>query len=228
MKIYQVEISNFCNLTCSYCPHPNQSRPKGFMSFNTFIDVIDLVVKCGQKNVYLHNFGEPLLHPELPKFISYAISQGVNSCFYTNGLLLDEYLSRELYDAGLREICISEHLKGEKERIEVMLDQQSIPLKILETYLPNENTKHDWARQVSTTKTASEAITKNDQPCIFEQQNAVVILWNGRINVCCIDVQGFANSGTVREFLMKPESYNFKPIPLCNSCNLMRGEEELT
>jgi organic radical activating enzyme len=227
MKIYQIEISNICNLTCSYCPHPNQGRVKGLMSFNTFMDTIDLVIKCGQKQVYLHNFGEPLIHPELPKFISYALSRGISSNFYTNGLLLDEDLARRLYEAGLREICISEHINGQKERIQDMLEKQSIPLNILETYIPNGNTKHDWARQVFTTCTVSPVVTTKHHPCIFERQNAVVVLWDGRINICCIDVEGADNCGTVRDFIINPESYKFQPIPLCNSCNLMRGEEYL-
>lgn len=197
------------------------------MSFNTFIDVIDLLLRCGQKNIYLHNFGEPLLHPDLPRFISYTVSRGVKPSFYTNGLLLDERLSRELYDAGLREICVSEHIKGEKDRIEFMLKRESIPLKIKETYLPSTDTKHDWAKQVPNAKAASQIREEKHQPCIFEKQDAVVILWDGRINVCCIDVESSANCGTVREFLTKPENYKFKPISLCKSCNLMRGKEEL-
>ncbi len=69
MKVYQIEISNHCNLSCNYCPHPNQKRDKGYMSMETFKISIKLLKKCGQKIAYLHNFGEPLLHPKIFDFI---------------------------------------------------------------------------------------------------------------------------------------------------------------
>lgn len=227
MYIYQVEISNFCNLTCSYCPHPSQSRPKGNMSFSTFVDVVELAIQCGQKDLFLNNFGEPLLHPELVEFISYAKTKGIQCNFITNGILLDEAMAWRLSELGVRDIYLSEHLVGQKERIQEMLKENSIPLSIVYTYNPHKQEKHDWAGQVASKTTKSRtlsSITTQLKPCIFETKKRVVILWDGSINTCCIDVNGTGIVGSVKDYLGRTNEYEFHPIPLCSSCDLMREE----
>lgn len=227
MKIYSVEISNLCNLTCSYCPHPSQKRDKGMMSFSTFVDVIELAIQCEQNLLHLHNFGEPLLHVELPKFINYAKSRGIRCSFYTNGLLLNESLAKKLYRAGLREIYLSEHIEGQKKRIQKMLEEIAIPLSIVETYNPHADPQHNWAGQVTFNNYPS-SIQNEIKPCIFERKKAIVVLWDGQINTCCIDINGTGIIGSVKDFIGENKLiYNFKPIALCQSCNLMRGEEVL-
>jgi hypothetical protein len=230
MKIYQIEISNLCNLTCEYCPHPTQERDKGLMSSEVFKKAIELVRRCGQRRVYLHNFGEPLLHPLIFEFIKYATARGVTTSFYTNGLLLDESMAERLAAAGLREICVSGHVAGEITRIQALLQRCSIPIQILDTFRPSKETLHTWADQVLT-RTAKGAFETGMplplKPCIFERENAVVILWDGRVNVCCIDNEATGVSGTIDDYLTT-SSYYFRPIPLCKTCTLMRGDEDLS
>lgn len=82
MKIYQVEVSNYCNLSCEYCPYPKQYRKKGFMDKRTFETVIQLAKKCNQNLLYLHNFGEPLLHPGLVQFVEIAKKENIECRFF--------------------------------------------------------------------------------------------------------------------------------------------------
>lgn len=227
MYIYQVEISNFCNLTCSYCPHPSQSRAKGNMSFSTFVDVVELAIECGQKDLFLNNFGEPLLHPELLEFISYAKTKGIECNFITNGILFDEAMAWRLSELGVHDIYLSEHLVGQKERIQEMLKEKSIPLSIVYTYNPHKQEKHDWAGQVASKTTSSRTLMSTIEqykPCIFETKKRVVILWDGSINTCCIDVNGTGIVGSVKDYLGRTDEYEFHPIPLCSTCDLMREE----
>lgn len=228
MKVYQIEISNLCNLTCGYCPHPTQERHKGLMSAETFVKAIELVHRCGQKRAYLHNFGEPLLHPLIFEFIKHASAKGVLVSFYTNGLLLDEAVAERLYAAGLREICISEHKAGEIDRIQLLLRRHSIPIKIADMFRPSKRTLHTWADQVSSLTNNTSPKWKVHSPCVFEREKAVVILWDGRVNICCIDTEGAGARGTVDDYLANPDCYHFQPIPLCHNCDLMRGEEDLS
>ncbi|MBD2446897.1 radical SAM protein [Nostoc sp. FACHB-152] len=228
MYIYQVEISNFCNLTCSYCPHPSQSRAKGNMTFSTFVDVVELAIECGQKDLFLNNFGEPLIHPELFDFIAYAQTKGIECKFITNGILLDEEKARRLAQLGVRDIYLSEHLVGQKERIQEMFKEKSIPLSIVYTYNPHQQEKHDWAGQVTSNTTSRRSLTMTldkYKPCIFETKKRVVVLWDGSINTCCIDVNGTGIVGTVKDYLGRTDEYEFQQIPLCSTCDLMRDEE---
>lgn len=227
MYIYQVEISNFCNLTCSYCPHPSQSRAKGNMSFSTLVDVVELAIQCGQKNLFLNNFGEPLLHPELFDFISYVKTKGIECNFITNGILLDEEKAWRLSELGVRDIYLSEHLAGQKERIQEMFKENSIPLSIVYTYNPHQQEKHDWAGQVNSKTTSIRSLTSTIEkykPCIFEAKKRVVVLWDGSINTCCIDVNGTGIVGSVKDYLGRTDEYEFNAIPLCSTCDLMREE----
>src|SRR5262249_27438078 len=98
MKIYQIEISNFCNLECTYCPHPTQIREKGNMSAETFQKTLDLLERCGQKTAFLHNFGEPLLHPDLISFVQKCTTRGIAASFYTNGVLVTDQILQNLAD----------------------------------------------------------------------------------------------------------------------------------
>jgi MoaA/NifB/PqqE/SkfB family radical SAM enzyme len=100
LKIYQIEISNRCNLTCSYCPHPTQAREQGLMSWETFTKSIELVERCGQRTAYLHNFGEPLLHPHLVEFVRHCSDRGISASFFTNGVLVTHQVLADLADAG--------------------------------------------------------------------------------------------------------------------------------
>ena len=62
-KIY-IEITNKCNLNCSFCP--KTKRPGRTMSAEEFAAVANAVRDRGV-NYYLHLMGEPTSHPEFEK-----------------------------------------------------------------------------------------------------------------------------------------------------------------
>ncbi len=228
MKIYQIEISNLCNLTCSYCPHPTQDRPKGLMGIDTFAKALQLVDRCGQRSTWLHNFGEPLLHPHLVTFIRMATQVGIQASFFTNGVLLTDQMAVQLAEAGLRHLCVSDHIRDTSDRVRAQLDRLGLPVRIQETYRPAKTQVHTWAEQVTPALAKSGFLHAAHGPCLFQRHDAAVILWDGRINVCCIDAEGAHASGSIDHYLSDPDLYRFRPIPLCDGCNLMRGEEDLS
>ena len=65
-KIY-VEITNICNMHCSFCPETN--RAKAFMSKDKFEHIASEIVKYTDY-VYLHVKGEPLIHKELEDILN--------------------------------------------------------------------------------------------------------------------------------------------------------------
>ena len=115
-----VEITNVCNRSCSFC-HGTKRAP-AFMSEERFLKVLDSLAGVVQF-VYFHLMGEPLLHPQLARFVSLASSLGFKPCITTNGTLLPR-VGKSLIDSGLYRINISVHsLEDESEQ--EMLDYLS-------------------------------------------------------------------------------------------------------
>lgn len=81
--VYVVDIVGTCNLSCPSCPVgnlPGVERPKGFMETAMFEDIVGKITKeCPHKTpeLWLFNWGEPLLHPKLPELIAIAKAHGL-------------------------------------------------------------------------------------------------------------------------------------------------------
>lgn len=106
-RVFAMELTNYCNLKCIMCPLPNQmKRDRGFMNFSLFKKVIDEISPYTY-SVWLHVFGEPLLHPNLINMITYCNEKGVKPCLSTNGLLLTHEMSEKLLSSNLYEIVFS-------------------------------------------------------------------------------------------------------------------------
>lgn len=108
-KVY-VEISNACNLQCSFCPAVE--REKRFMEVGLFKKIAADVAPLTEE-VCFHLMGEPLLHPAFDSFVNFcgALSLPVN--LTTNGLLLNPGRSKSLLHLALRQINFSLHSFGD-------------------------------------------------------------------------------------------------------------------
>lgn len=103
-RVY-VEITNICNMHCSFC-HGHKRRPRR-MSREEFSRVLG-ALSGKTEYIYYHLMGEPLTHPELPEFLEMAARQGFRSVITTNGTLLDK-CGEGLIAAGLHKVSISLH-----------------------------------------------------------------------------------------------------------------------
>ena len=83
-KVY-LEITNICNLDCSFCH--KTARAKKLMSEDEF-EILTEKLRGRAKFLYFHLMGEPTLHPLLPRFISIAKEKGFSPIITTNGSLL--------------------------------------------------------------------------------------------------------------------------------------------
>jgi len=85
-----VEVTSMCNFRCEMC-FITQRQDKGFMSEQVFykilsdIDAIDSV-----RSILFGGIGEPLLHPEIMKWIKEAKERGYFISLQTNGSLITE------------------------------------------------------------------------------------------------------------------------------------------
>lgn len=104
-KIY-VEISNLCNLKCSFCP--GTKRPGRRMSVEEFSSLMPKL-RPYTDYLYFHLMGEPLCHPDLEKFLTIAGNQGFRVILTTNGTLLPKLQALLLNAPALHKVNVSLH-----------------------------------------------------------------------------------------------------------------------
>ena len=114
-RVY-IEITNVCNMNCSFCH--GHSRDKRFMSEDEFNLILDRL--SGQTEyIYYHLMGEPLLHPLLPVFLKTAKNKGYKSMITTNGTLLNK-CGDEIINSGIHKVNISVHSFEESDNDEYL------------------------------------------------------------------------------------------------------------
>lgn len=104
-KIY-IEITNVCNMNCSFCP--KTKRKPQFMTVNNFSNIISKI-KPYTDFVYLHVMGEPLLHPNIGEILDVCQEYDIQANMTTNGTLIEEKGDIILNKKALRQINYSLH-----------------------------------------------------------------------------------------------------------------------
>lgn len=104
-KIY-LEISNLCNLRCSFCP--GTKRPAKAMTEEEFASLLPKLLPWSDY-LYFHLMGEPLCHPLLESFLRLAGNAGFKVILTTNGTLLSQRQELLLNAPGLHKVNISLH-----------------------------------------------------------------------------------------------------------------------
>ena len=99
-KIY-LEITNNCNLDCSFCI--GNKRSKKFIDIEQF-NVLLSKIEGFTKYVYFHVMGEPLLHPKINDLIDLASSKYFVN-ITTNGYLIKRIENNK----NIRQVNISLH-----------------------------------------------------------------------------------------------------------------------
>ena len=110
-KIY-IEITNKCNLNCSFCSEIK--KPTKEISVTDF-EIIINKVKEYTDYIYLHVKGEPLLHSYLDELLSICDNNKIFVNITTNGTLLKERKKELLSHKSIRQINISLHAQNNKK-----------------------------------------------------------------------------------------------------------------
>ena len=104
-KIY-IEITNICNLNCSFCSKVEKERR--MLSTSEFIEIINKI-KDYTESIYLHVKGEPLTHPNIIQFINIAKENNLKVNLTTNGVLFPKYAEELGKCTNLNKINFSLH-----------------------------------------------------------------------------------------------------------------------
>jgi len=111
--IYNIELTNKCPMKCVMCPRTkNMTRPQGFMDYELYKRAIDELVAqnseyINNRLVWLHHFGESLLHPRFGDCIAYAASRGVRAALSINPVMLKDDVIDELLKSKPYLLCMS-------------------------------------------------------------------------------------------------------------------------
>lgn len=105
--VFQIELTNHCPMTCQMCPRTHvMERPLGYMSAEMFQRIVDQAAG-GTAKVFMHHFGDSLLHPELGTLIRYATDRGILTYLSANPALLTRTRIEALVDGGLHQLVLS-------------------------------------------------------------------------------------------------------------------------
>jgi len=118
-KRVNIEISNVCNLKCSFCPAGEADQQ--VMDVARFRAVIDQVAPVTEE-VVLHLLGEPLGHPEFVRILDACEAARVPVNIVTNGVLMTGDRPEQLLRPIVRQVSFSLHsfednFKGSDPRV---------------------------------------------------------------------------------------------------------------
>jgi radical SAM protein with 4Fe4S-binding SPASM domain len=112
-NLISLEVASICNLSCIHCPSHNpafksQWRKYGVMDYQLFVRLMDEIDAHGKRNIALHKDGEPLLHPEIKRFLE-RVKKNCDHHVYltTNGHHLTPEISEQILASGIDRLNIS-------------------------------------------------------------------------------------------------------------------------
>jgi len=106
-----IEMTNHCNLACVFCPRTMTNRKLGNIEPALFKKIVNEMALKRKKLwiLWLMKDGESLLHPNLVDLIFYAKKKNITRRIeiYTNGILLEGELAKNLINSGLDSLIVS-------------------------------------------------------------------------------------------------------------------------
>ena len=123
MNSVYIEITNVCNLHCSFCPcgktpsndktNTNIAEQRCFMSSELFEKSIAGAQEIGATNVYFHVLGEPTLHPGFVHYIKKLEQTPLKLTLTTNGTTIERVGRQILASPAVRQVNFSTHAYAE-------------------------------------------------------------------------------------------------------------------
>jgi radical SAM protein with 4Fe4S-binding SPASM domain len=102
-----IEITDACNFNCEWCYAGITSRKKyEHLSTERWNRMIKILSESGIKQITFSG-GEPLMHPDIVKFVEDATCNGMVAHINTNGFFLTKDLAQKLKKAGLAQVQIN-------------------------------------------------------------------------------------------------------------------------
>lgn len=103
-----IELTNQCNVSCSFCPRQEVDMEMGYMDAVLYKKIIDEAARHLPVKLVFFFRGESLLHPQFMEYLKYAKEKGVGPIqFASNALALDAKTAKEMLEIGIDFISFS-------------------------------------------------------------------------------------------------------------------------
>ena len=233
-KVY-IEITNNCNLNCSFCIH--NKREAKYMSMNEF-KIILSKLKGHTKYLYFHVLGEPLIHPLINEFINEA-SKDFYVNITTNGYFIDKIINNK----NIRQINISLHsgvgnidnyIKKIFSFSDILKKNTYVNYrlwlgsnkKIIEKLEEKYNVKITSFLITSWIDDVNNNIYKTSGKC-YGIRDHVGILVDGSVVPCCLDGNGSIKLGNIFESSLDSILNSKRALKMVEGFKNKKLEEEL-
>lgn len=123
----EIELTNYCNANCVFCPNNSSERKRGFIDKKKLYKFLEEQQKEKPDNWFNRRFntldfpkivyaglGEPLLHPSFLEIVEYTKKLGFQVEVVTNGLLLNKEIVDKLIRLKVDSLAISLHSINEE------------------------------------------------------------------------------------------------------------------
>jgi MoaA/NifB/PqqE/SkfB family radical SAM enzyme len=105
--IVELELTNDCNINCSFCYRTIMTRQIGYMDFDVLKKIADEMAGWRYSVMRMVGVGEPALHPRIWEILEYLHAKRIPLEITTNGMLLEKIPPKELLSLGIYTIAIS-------------------------------------------------------------------------------------------------------------------------
>lgn len=103
-----VELTNKCNVSCTFCPRQSVGMKIGFMSMELYKKIVDEAARHLPVKLVVFFRGESLLHPQFIECVKYAKEKGIGPVQYaTNAFELSKDMADKLLETGIDFISFS-------------------------------------------------------------------------------------------------------------------------
>lgn len=178
-----VNVTNCCNLSCSFCPNgnPDFKHPNSIPSFID-ISIIDILVQQTKDKFYgefsISGFGEPLLHPEIEAIVEKLNTIGQGVTLYTNGTN-----PKRIKQIAANRIKIDTYNEATYAACKDIFANNNAHVKINQRYKENDTFYNNRAGNVS------HSYNTNDIPntCCYIPFMKITLDTDGTLLQCCSD-----------------------------------------
>lgn len=108
MKQFNLELTNHCNFSCSFCANSLMTRERGFMKKELAFKILSEIAQDNLvEYVCLFLMGEPFLHPDLLEICEFAKNKGLKIKLNTNNSIVAEGGWKRLFEINTDVIQLS-------------------------------------------------------------------------------------------------------------------------